>query len=85
MADEAFRRLIAAIRERSGTVQPTKSKAYATAAVKREMAAAGHTLPHGVVWGTNTDADGNASFGLVMAGSPVGESQFILNHVTSVV
>ena len=49
---EAFRRFIVAISERGGTAQPTKSKAYATAEVKRAMAAAGHTLPPGVVWGT---------------------------------
>ena len=59
-AAEAFRRFIVAISERGGTVQPTKSKAYATAEVKSAMAAAGHTLPPGVVWGTNKDADGMA-------------------------
>ena len=85
MAVEAFGRLIAAVRERGGKVQPTKSKAYATPAVKDAMAAAGHTLPPGVVWGTNSDTAGTESFGLVLAGTPVGEPQFILNHVTSVV
>ena len=82
---EAFERLVTAIEACGGTVQPTKSKAYATPEVKAMMADEGLSLPDGVEWGTNADADGTESSGLVVAGTPVGEPQFILNYVTSVV
>ena len=85
VAGEAFQQIVVGVGVRGGTVQPTKSKAYATPEVKEAMAAAGHALPDGVTWGTNSDADGVESFGLVVAGTPVGEPQFVLNHVTSVV
>ena len=83
VAAEAFDRLVIAVGVRGGAVQPTKSKAYATAAVREAMAAAGHSLPEGVAWGKNWDADGNEAFGLVVAGTPLGEPQFVLNYVTS--
>ncbi len=38
-----------------------------------------------VAWVTNEDVDGNELFGLVVAGTPVGEPQFLLNYLTSMV
>jgi hypothetical protein len=84
-AAEAFRRLVVGVGGQGGTVQPTKSEAYASPEMRAAMSAAGHALPQGVVWGTNEDAAGATSFGLVVAGTPVGDPSFVLNHVTGVV
>ena len=85
LAVEAFRRLAAGARERGGQLQPTKSKAYALDVVKDAMVDAGVVLPEGVAWGTNSDADGAEAFGMVVAGTPIGDPLFVLNHVTTTV
>ena len=48
MVGEAFERLVTAIEACGGTVQPTKSKAYATPEIKAMMADEGLSLPDGV-------------------------------------
>ena len=77
--------LAAGVAQCGGRLQPTKSKAYATDEVKEGMAAGGVTLPAGVAWGANKNAAGEQAFGLVIAGTPIGERQFVLNHVSEVV